>query len=608
MDKKNTIIGVALLASAIAILFLSPRIWPTPQQPVEAPPRPGTVEPASGATQGSSPSVPQSSDGASTTIGAVPEAARPAVDTSLFETLAQARPDEQIVSLSNEFIEVHFSNYGGAVAEVVLKKYPATKNSPDAYVWNRNRAVPALAFLDFAGADASTRFELVARTSDTVEWRAVIGDQLEVTRTYRLAAVVDGAEPYLIDHRTTFRNLSGQALNTPKLNLALGTAEPVDFKDPGLNLNVGLFDGEDTEFIERGAFEPGFFARNFMGDRIVKTAIPLVRPVVWASIKNQFFTAVLTPATPAVGVVARRLQMPIFEGEPAPRVAITGAVQLDPVQLAPGATEALDFTYYTGPKEYDRLVRMGKEQDLIMQFGFFGFFSKMLLYLLKFLYGFVGNWGVAIVGTTLVIRSLMWPLTASAARSAKRMAKIQGPMKEIQEKYKDNKQKQQEAMLALFREHKVNPVGGCLPLFLQIPIFFGLFSMLRSASELRFAEFLWVPDLSAPDTIGHVFGFPINIMPLLMGASMVVQMRMTPTPTVDNPTAKMMKFMPYFVTIMCYGFSSGLAVYWTASNLFSIFQQWVTNRSADPVVEKVEAKKAAAAVNTANKPVRRKKS
>jgi YidC/Oxa1 family membrane protein insertase len=215
---------------------------------------------------------------------------------------------------------------------------------------------------------------------------------------------------------------------------------------------------------------------------------------------------------------------------------------------------------------------------------------------------------VAIVGTTLVIRSLMWPLTASAARSAKRMAKIQGPMKEIQEKYKDNKQKQQEAMLALFREHKVNPVGGCLPLFLQIPIFFGLFSMLRSASELRFAEFLWVPDLSAPDTIGHLFGFPINIMPLLMGASMVVQMRMTPTPTVDNPTAKMMKFMPYFVTIMCYGFSSGLAVYWTASNLFSIFQQWVTNRSADPVVEQVEAKKAAAAVNTANKPVRRKKS
>jgi YidC/Oxa1 family membrane protein insertase len=121
-----------------------------------------------------------------------------------------------------------------------------------------------------------------------------------------------------------------------------------------------------------------------------------------------------------------------------------------------------------------------------------------------------------------------------------------------------------------------------VPIFIQIPIFFGLFSMLRSASELRFAEFLWIPDLSAPDTVAHIFGFPLNIMPLLMGVSMIVQMRMTPTPTVDNPSAKIMKFMPYMVTVMCYGFSSGLAVYWTASNLFSIFQQWVTNRSKDP--------------------------
>jgi YidC/Oxa1 family membrane protein insertase len=179
---------------------------------------------------------------------------------------------------------------------------------------------------------------------------------------------------------------------------------------------------------------------------------------------------------------------------------------------------------------------------------------------------------------------MMWPITAQASKSAKRMAKIQGPMKEIQEKYKDNKQKQQEETLKLFKQHKINPIGGCLPMFIQLPIFFGLFRMLLSASELRFAEFLWVPDLSAPENLfSDVIPIPLNIMPLLMGASMFVQMRMTPTPTTDNASAKMMKIMPFFITAVCYNFSSGLAVYWTASNLFSIFQQWVTNRRKDPV-------------------------
>ncbi len=581
MDKKNTTIGILLLLAAMGALFLG---QPKPPPPGAEPP---PVAPG-GVAEGENASPPPPS------LELEP-AARPGGPAGLFETVEGARAGEELATLGNDFIEVRFSNYGGAIAEVVLKRYPATKRGDAPYILNAHRAAPALALLDFPGADRHTVYELVETGPRSIVWRAVVEGRVEVTRTY---TINDGeGEPYLIRHETRLRNLGDQSVNTAKLSFSLGTAEPVDAKDPGQHLNVGVYDGDDDEFIGRSDFEPGFFARNFGGDTRAKSEIAVVRPVVWASVKNQFFTAVFEPDQPGVGVTARRVELALVEGESLPRIAVTGALHLDPVRVAPGEESVLGFDYYAGPKEYDRLVRLGAGQDRVMEFGFFGFFSKLLLYLLKFLQGYVGNWGVAIIGTTIIVRSLMWPLTASASKSAKRMGRIQPLLKELQEKYKDNKQKQQEAMLALFREHKINPVGGCLPIFIQLPIFFGLFTMLSSASELRFAEFLWVPDLSAPDTVARLFGIPVNIMPLLMGISMHVQMRMTPTPTIDNSAAKIMKFMPIMVTVMCYTFSSGLAVYWTASNLFSIFQQWVTNRSKDPVA-------AAAAPEAATRPAR----
>lgn len=589
MDKKNTTIGVLLLLAAIASLLISQRFAPPPP-----PAPPPAIADESSRTRGTAATPGEILPPTTLQPATVSPSAPDSGASTMFAATVDRRSDEQLISLGNEFVDFRFTNYGGAVAEVALKKYQATKDGDDPYVLNSHRVAPALALMGFPGADNNTPYTLVSQSSRSIVWRATVGGQLEITRTYTLNAHHEEGDPYLLQHETTFRNLLDGPLNTAKLAISLGTAEPVDAKDPGNYLNVGVYDAEDADFIGRSNFEPGFFARNFKGDSEIKFSIPRVQPTVWASVKNQFFTAVLTPDRPGTGVTARRVELPLIAGEARPRVAITANMQLDPVQLAPGGSETLKFSYFAGPKEYDRLVRLGQNQDAIMEFGFFHFFSKLLLYLLKFLHGYVGNWGVAIVGTTLILRTLMWPLTASAAKSAKRMGKIQGPMKEIQEKYKDNKQKQQEAMLALFKEHKVNPVGGCLPLFLQIPIFFGLFRMLQSASELRYAEFLWVKDLSQADTVAHIFGLPLNIMPLLMGASMVVQMRMTPTPTVDNPSAKMMKFMPYFVTIMCYTFSSGLAVYWTASNLFSIFQQWVTNRSKDPVVIAPPAKPGAA--------------
>lgn len=480
---------------------------------------------------------------------------------------------------------------------------------------NELRTEPVAALVGFPGADTGTRYELVSRTANSVVWRTTVGEQLEIVRTYTIHEYENGEDPYSIRHETLLRNLSGVPVTTPKLLFGLGTAQPASATDQGEYLNVGIYDGEDAEFFTRNDFVPGFFAKMFGADPTPKAELQRVASTVWASVKNQFFAIVVTPDQPGSGITAHRVTLPLFEGEEAARVGIRGRLQTDGFTIPANGSETIGFDVYAGPKEYHRLADLGKKQDLVMEFDlywisslvFAGFFAKLLITLLVWLESFIGNWGFAIIATTLLIRTLLWPITLSATRSAKRMQKIQGPLKEIQEKYKDDRRKQQEATLALFREHKVNPVGGCLPLLFQMPIFFGLFSMLRSASELRFAEFLWVSDLSAPDTVaviplpllGHL---PINIMPLLMGASMVVQMRMTPTPSTDNASVKMMKFMPYFITFICYTFSSGLALYWTASNLFSIFQQWVTNRRADPVI----AAPAAAPAATAAKSLERK--
>lgn len=597
MDKKNTTIGVLFLIAAVAVLFFTPRQAPkAPASPIPPP-----ADTSGGPEAALSERAPASELPASAPTSASAAQAAPVEPPGLFAPVEMPREGEQFVSLANDFIEVRFTNFGGAIAEVVLKQYRAHKDSPagEHYVLNELHASPALALLGFAGADRNTAYTLVSRTTDRVIWRATIPGQVEITRQYWFGRDERaGDNPYLLRHETTFRNLGGAPTMLPSLVLNLGTAAPASLTDPGLNLKVGAYSGDGTRFVTRDQFVPGWISRTVFGNTEIRREFPIeMTHVVWAAVKNQFFVTLLLPDQPGTGVAAQRVEFPLVAGEPQPRVGLTANFTLPGPRLDAGAAQTLGFNFYAGPKEYDRLRAMkmadgsNARMDRVMEFGWFvfEFFAVLLLKLMKALHGLMAGlgwaWGFAIIGTTLIIRTLMWPLTASAARSAKRMAKIQGPIRELQEKYKDNRAKLNEEMLKLWKENKINPVGGCLPIFVQLPVFFGLFSMLRSASELRFADFLWIGDLSAPDTIAHVpgLGFPINIMPLLMGVSMVLQMRMTPTPTTDNASARMMKFMPYVVTALCYNFSSGLAVYWTASNLFSVFQQWVTNRRKDPV-------------------------
>lgn len=576
MDKKNTVIGVALIAAAIAYMFWMQQSAPPPV------PRPAPAAQTASAT----PAAASTAATPSSTTAAPATAPAAAVVNTAFASARADSATATVTTLSNSFVEVRFTDSGGAIRDVALRKYPAELGNPAPFVFNALHADPMLAFVDFPGLDRNTRFDRVSSTATEVVYRAVLDGHLEVTRRYTLPPdESDKTDPYQLRHETTIRNLTDKTAAPMKVALSLGTAAPTNPSDPGLQLTTGYSTGTDQHFAKRADLESGsgFFG---IGAHDSKPAITSSGPVAWAAVKNQFFTAILTPDEPGAGLITRRVKLlSALPDDNHGAYGITGAAQFDVKALAPQAEVKLASNFYVGPKEYARLAKAAVfkvDQDKVMEFGFFKYFSQILLTLMTWIHGFVGNWGVAIILTTLTLKIIFIPFTLAASKSAKRMAKLQPELQVLREKYKDNPRKQQEATMALFKENKVNPVGGCLPILITIPFFMGFFSMLQSTAELRLAPFLWASDLASSDTIGHVLGLPINIMPLLMGATMVIQMRLTPTPSVDNAQAKMMQFMPIIFTLFCYTFSCALSLYSTVNGLFTIVQQLVINKMKDP--------------------------
>ncbi|MDI1318608.1 MAG: YidC/Oxa1 family insertase periplasmic-domain containing protein [bacterium] len=577
MDKKNTAIGVLLLAAAIASFYFSAKY---------AAPAPTTAAPAPTATARASAGTPAAGPATTTSASA---AGAPAASIPAATSLSAAVTPAEYVTLANDFIEVRFTNHGGAIDRVGLKKHPAIQGHPEPYLLNAAQAAPALSFADFPGVDSHTAYTLVSQTATEVVYRAV-SDSLEVTRRYSLAKTA-GQDDYQIRQETVFRNLSDKSLPLPRASLNLGTAAPLNENDLGQYLNAGFSDGKDATFVARSDLQGGgILAGVGLKDGTPPAFIEKPAALVWASVKNQFFAMILTPDQPGTGIRVERVKLnPLADPLDSKAYGVTSYARFELKPLAAGASQTFGANYFTGPKEYKRLSNTDvfkQGESKVMQFDtyffnrifFSGFFAPLLLTIMTWVHSVVSNWGWAIVITTLFLKIVFMPFTIAASRSAKRMAKLNPLMQAMREKYKDNPQKIQTETLRLFKENKVNPLGGCIPILITIPFFVGFFAMLQSASDLRFASFLWVHDLSAPDTVAHVFGLPLNIMPLLMGATMIFQMRLTPTPTTDNAQATMMKIMPWMFTLFCYTFASGLALYSTINGLFTIGQQLIINR------------------------------
>ena len=298
--------------------------------------------------------------------------------------------------------------------------------------------------------------------------------------------------------------------------------------------------------------------------------------IKWISVEDRYFLSSIIPdaeidgsmkLAAIDGVVVNQLVNPVFE-------------------LSPGEKQTFNFYVFMGPKSMDLLDSLGHDLGKALNFGFFNVIAKPCLWFMNKIHSVLPNYGIAIILLTLFTKIILWPLGNKSYKSMSEMKKLQPLMTEIREKHKGDKQKMNQELMALYKTYKVNPMGGCLPMVLQIPVFFALYRMLYQAIELRHAPFfLWINDLSAPDRLFD-FGFSIPFMEppygipvltIIMGATMLLQQKMSPPPG-DPTQAKMMMLMPVVFTFIFINFSSGLVLYWLVNNVLSISQQYYVQK------------------------------
>ncbi|MEZ4647220.1 MAG: membrane protein insertase YidC [Candidatus Eisenbacteria bacterium] len=288
----------------------------------------------------------------------------------------------------------------------------------------------------------------------------------------------------------------------------------------------------------------------------------------WIGVRSKYFLSALVPDGAIVGEVKFSKG-----GEDDLRTQLS-------VPLSTTGSTRYAFRLYSGPMELERLTALGSGLDRAMDLGWTWIrpFSRLLLRILNWLYHVIPNYGVAVLILSVASKLVFYPLTRKSLQSMRGLQALKPEMDRINEQYKDDAQKKQQAIFDLYKEHKVNPAGGCLPMLVQMPVFVALYQVLSNAIELRKEPFvLWIDDLSAPDYIGSVFGFPIHVLPVLMGITMFLQQKMTPT---DPRQAALMYMMPVMMLFFFYSLPSGLVLYWTVSNLLQIGQQAMINKEA----------------------------
>ncbi|MDZ7698972.1 MAG: membrane protein insertase YidC [Deltaproteobacteria bacterium] len=295
--------------------------------------------------------------------------------------------------------------------------------------------------------------------------------------------------------------------------------------------------------------------------------------VGWLAYEDSYFILAIVPDIPTDALIkGRMVESGLVEGRYLPPAT----------DINPGEQASVKYELYLGPRDLGVMKDFGRGLDKAINFGWTDIIAKPLLVVLRFFDRYIHNYGVSIILLTILVKILFWPLTHKSYKSMKEMQKLQPMMAKIREKYKNDKQKLNQEMMGLYKTYKVNPMGGCLPMVIQIPVFFALFRVLGNCIELRHAPFmLWINDLSAPDRLFHFpFSIPfmtppygIPVLTLLMGASMFLQQKMTPTPG-DPTQAKIMMFLPIIFTFMFINFPSGLVLYWLVNNLLSIGQQY----------------------------------
>ncbi|ABL01215.1 membrane protein insertase YidC [Pelobacter propionicus] len=475
-----------------------------------------------------------------------------------------ATAQQQDVTVRTGLYTAVFCSRGGALKSLTLKNY-REKNLPDA------QAVVLGSDADPSALTFSTRasgFNLPEGAPFVADATAVTmagGEKKQLVFTHNSGQGFTVRKIYTFSGDSYGIKLDTQVFNNMAVPL-VGTVQQV-------MTYPGLVKAKDSRFETAGSY---LFSDNSLeSDKLkdVSSASKLYdKNLQWSGFADKYFlTAILSEGGSIASVELRKNGAGFLESTvSSPRITVT-----------PGQSVTVVHRLFVGPKDIDILKAQGNSLEQSLDLGWFTVIAKPLLYTLKYFYRYVGNYGVAIIIITIILKALFFPLTHKSYKSMKDMQKIQPMMAALKEKYKDDREGMNKAVMELYRDHKVNPLGGCLPMLVQIPVFFALYKALMFSIELRHAPFyFWITDLSGPDNLfGQMLGLPFVIgpLPLLMGATMFIQQKMTPS-TMDPMQAKMMLALPVVFTFMFLNFPSGLVLYWLLNNILTIGQQMYINK------------------------------
>lgn len=545
----------ARLFTAIVLSFIVLFTWnyffvdkkPLPETAVEGP-----VEPSPSRT------LPPDDAGNSETTGVINK------ELSLSSNKPSGtRQTQRTITIDTPLYSVQLSNQGAVIKSMTLKNY-REHAAPDASLKEmvstdlsngtlqlslERQSVAGLEDALFTTDFDGYRLDVSHQPRDlTFTWHSPEGITFQKTYTFK-------PDTYLVGYNVTLLNQTQRVIKD-NLLISLVTKAPEDKRMYGFEGPFALIDNHVEKVKIKKIEEKDTYTGN----------------VKWVAVTDRYFMSSVIPVNIQQAGMHLKLKDNILKTQ----------YQQSIGTLLPGNNRRYDFQLYMGPKSVSVLKEQGHELKKAVDFGFFDFLAKPFLLLMNLIYQFIPNYGIAIIILTILIKIVFWPLGTKSYLSMNEMKKLQPLMAKIREKYKNDKQKMNAEIMNLYKTYKVNPVSGCLPIIVQMPIFFALYRMLYEAIELRHAPFLgWINDLSAPDRLLHFdFAIPfmqppygIPVLTIIMGATMFLQQKLSPQAG-DPAQAKMMMFMPLVFTVIFINFSSGLVLYWLVNNILSIAQQY----------------------------------
>ena len=479
----------------------------------------------------------------------------PAVSPQI-PSLPQATPveaQEKDVRVETDLYTAVFSSRGAALKSMTLKKY-REQNSPSAsQVILGSNADPAL--LNFSSRAIGFNLSASANYAADVDSLTVSGkESRQLVFSYVSGQGFTVRKIYSFEAGSYGVKLETQVLNNSAAPL-VGTIQQVMTYPSEAKVKDNRFDTAGSYLYADNALHSDK-AKN-----VASASKRYDKNVQWAGFADKYFLSSILADKNSIASVELKKNAAGF---------LESVVSSPQLTINAGQSVSVTNRLFVGPKDIDILKAQGNELVQSLDLGWFAALSKPLLYSLKFFYGYVGNYGLAIIIITIILKALFFPLTHKSYKSMKDMQKIQPKMAALKEKYKNDRDAMNKAVMELYREHKVNPMGGCLPMVVQIPVFFALYKALMFSIELRHAPFFfWVTDLADKD--------PYYITPVIMGISMFVQQKMTPS-QMDPMQQKMMLALPVVFTFMFISFPSGLVLYWLVNNILTIGQQMYINK------------------------------